>query len=135
MLVAVSPLMSSIVQELRLKVAHLIGLNQYTLETMRQAALPFAVSVTAAKDYVGMDDVTVRAQDVDLVARFYIDSIMHHRSPRHRLVLPRRGGHHSRHRAQQAPDRPGTSRPESAATRPLPINIHSVGRSPAVASW
>jgi 2-methylaconitate cis-trans-isomerase PrpF len=81
MLVAVSPLMSSIVQELRLKVAHLIGLNQYTLETMRQAALPFAVSVAAAKDYVGMDGVTVRAQDIDLVARFYIESIMHTAAP------------------------------------------------------
>jgi PrpF protein len=81
MLVAVSPLMSSIVQELGLKVAHLIGLNQYTLETMRQAALPFAVSVAAAKDYVGMDGVTVRAQDIDLVARFYIESIMHTAAP------------------------------------------------------
>jgi 2-methylaconitate isomerase len=75
------PGMEDRVQELRLKVAHLIGWNQYTPQTMRQAALPFAVSVTAPKDYIGMDRVTVRAQDIDLVARFYIESIMHTAAP------------------------------------------------------
>jgi 2-methylaconitate cis-trans-isomerase PrpF len=53
------------------------GRCQYTLDTIRQEALPFAVSVTSPRDYTGMDGETVRAQNVDLVARFYIESIMH----------------------------------------------------------
>jgi 2-methylaconitate cis-trans-isomerase PrpF len=75
------PGMEPRVQELRLKVARLIGWNQYTLDTIRQAALPFAVSVTAPKDYTSMDGQAVRAQGIDLVARFYIASIMHTEAP------------------------------------------------------
>ena len=74
--VLVPPGMEQRLQELRLKVVQLIGWNQYTLDTIRQAALPSAVSVTAPRDYTGMDGETVRAQDVDLVARFYIESII-----------------------------------------------------------
>jgi PrpF protein len=65
--------------ELRLKVVKLIGWNQYTLETIRKAALPFAVSVTTAKDYVDLNRDTVT--DIDLVARFYIEAIMHTAAP------------------------------------------------------
>jgi 2-methylaconitate isomerase len=75
------PSMEPRVQELRLKVAQLIGWNQYTLDTIRQAALPFAVSVTASKDYTGMDGQAVHAQDIALVARFYIASIRHTAAP------------------------------------------------------
>jgi len=75
------PGMEPRLQELRLKVAQLIGWNQYTPDTIRKAALPFAVSVTAPKDYTGMDGKPVHAQDINLVARFYIASIMHTAAP------------------------------------------------------
>ena len=75
------PGMEQRLQELRLKVVQLIGWNQYTLDTIRQAALPFAVSVTTPRDYTDLDGETVRAQDVALVARFYIESIMHTAAP------------------------------------------------------
>jgi 2-methylaconitate isomerase len=67
--------------ELRLKVVELIGWNQYTLETIRKSALPFAVSVTTPGDYMNLDGDTVRAKDIGLVARFYIESIMHTAAP------------------------------------------------------
>lgn len=67
--------------ELRLKIAELIGWNDYTIETIGKATLPFAVSVTSPQDYVDLDGSTVAATDVDLVARFYLESIMHSAAP------------------------------------------------------
>jgi 2-methylaconitate isomerase len=76
-----SPGMEQRLQELRLKVVQLIGWNQYTMDTIRKVAVPFAVSVTTPRDYTGMDGKPVRAQDINFVARFYIDSIMHIAAP------------------------------------------------------
>lgn len=69
------------ITELRLKVARLIGWTQYTQETVRQSALPFAVSVTPPGDYTDMNGKTAQAKDIDLVARFYIESILHTAAP------------------------------------------------------
>jgi 2-methylaconitate isomerase len=71
------PGMEDRISELRFKVANLIGWNQYTLETIREAALPFAVSVTGPTDYTGMFGSSVHKQDIDLVARFYVGPFMH----------------------------------------------------------
>jgi hypothetical protein len=73
--------MESRLTELRLKVAQLIGWNQYTLDSIRQAALPFAVSVTTPGDYTDLDGDRVQAGDLDLVARFYAESVMHTAAP------------------------------------------------------
>jgi 2-methylaconitate cis-trans-isomerase PrpF len=67
--------------ELRLKIAELIGWDQYTMDTIGKATLPFAVSVTSPKDYSDLDGSTVKASSVDLVARFYLESIMHSAAP------------------------------------------------------
>ena len=67
--------------ELRLKAVKLIGWNQYNQQTIRQAAVPFAVSVAPPADYTHMNGETVHAKDIDLVARFYIESIMHTAAP------------------------------------------------------
>ena len=67
--------------ELRLKIAELIGWNDYTLDTIGKATLPFAVSVAKPADYTDMDGRTVSAADIDLVARFYLESIMHTAAP------------------------------------------------------
>jgi 2-methylaconitate cis-trans-isomerase PrpF len=73
--------MAQRITELRLKVARLIGWTQYTQETVRQSALPFAVSVTPPGDYTDMNGKTVHAKDIDLVTRFYIESILHTAAP------------------------------------------------------
>ncbi len=75
------PGMESRLTELRLKVAQLIGWNQYTPDSIRQAALPFAVSVTTPHAYTDLDGGRVQAGDIDLVARFYAESIMHTAAP------------------------------------------------------
>lgn len=67
--------------ELRLKIAELIGWDQYTPNTIGKATLPFAVSVTSPTTYTDLDGGTVAASDVDLVARFYLESIMHTAAP------------------------------------------------------
>lgn len=67
--------------ELRLKIAQLIGWNQYTLDTIGKATLPFAVSVAAPATYTDLDGHEVKAEAVDLVARFYLESIMHSAAP------------------------------------------------------
>ncbi|MEZ5114958.1 MAG: PrpF domain-containing protein [Candidatus Nanopelagicales bacterium] len=67
--------------ELRLKIAQLIGWDQYTIDTIGKATLPFAVSVTGAASYTDLDGDQVKASDVDLVARFYLESIMHSAAP------------------------------------------------------
>lgn len=61
--------------ELRLKIARLIGWDQYRLDAVGKAALPFAVSVTGAADYTDLDGGLVNAADVDLVARCYAESV------------------------------------------------------------
>lgn len=67
--------------ELRLRIAELIGWDQYSLDTIGKATLPFAVSVTAPADYTDLDGDAVAATEVDLVARFYLESIMHSAAP------------------------------------------------------
>jgi len=67
--------------ELRLKIAELIGWDGYTLESIGKATLPFAVSVAPPADYTDLDGGAVRARDVDIVARFYLESIMHSAAP------------------------------------------------------
>ena len=67
--------------ELRLKIAELIGWDQYTLDTIGKATLPFAVSVAAPADYTDLDGDQVDAAGIDLVARFYLESIMHSAAP------------------------------------------------------
>jgi len=73
--------MLSRLTELRLKIAELIGWDGYTLDSIAKATLPFAVSVAPPADYTDLDGKTVRAGDVDLVARFYLESIMHSAAP------------------------------------------------------
>jgi 2-methylaconitate cis-trans-isomerase PrpF len=73
--------MLSRLTELRLKIAELIGWDGYTLESIGKATLPFAVSVAPPADYTDLDGGTVRAKDVDVVARFYLESIMHSAAP------------------------------------------------------
>lgn len=75
------PGMLSRLTELRLRIAELIGWDQYTIDTIGKATLPFAVSVTEPADYVDLDGAHVAAADVDLVARFYLESIMHSAAP------------------------------------------------------
>lgn len=75
------PGMETRLTELRLKVAKLIGWNQYTLDSIRQAAIPFAVSVMTPRDYTDLDGARVQVGDIDLVARFYGESIMHTAAP------------------------------------------------------
>jgi 2-methylaconitate isomerase len=75
------PGMEDRITELRLKVVQRIGWNQYALDSIRKAALPFAVSVTGPRDYTTMDGGTVHAKDIDLVARFYVESVMHTAAP------------------------------------------------------
>ena len=67
--------------ELRLKIAQLTGWDQYTLDTIGKATLPFAVSVAPPADYTDLDGDHVTAASVDLVARFYLESIMHSAAP------------------------------------------------------
>ncbi|WP_374253074.1 PrpF domain-containing protein [Xanthobacter sp.] len=67
--------------ELRLKIAQLIGWNQYTIDTIGKATLPFAVSVAAPATYTDLDGHEVKAEAVDVVARFYLESIMHSAAP------------------------------------------------------
>ena len=67
--------------ELRLRIAELIGWDQYTIDTIGKATLPFAVSVAPPADYADLDGEQVRASEVDLVARFYLESIMHSAAP------------------------------------------------------
>jgi 2-methylaconitate isomerase len=75
------PGMEQRLQELRLKAVKLIGWKQYNQQTIRQAAVPFAVSVAPPADYTDMNGEKVHAKDIDLVARFYIESIMHTAAP------------------------------------------------------
>jgi 2-methylaconitate cis-trans-isomerase PrpF len=75
------PGMKDRIIELRLKIAQLIGWNQYTLKTIGDVALPWAVSVLKPTDYAGMFGQSVRAQDVDLVARFYASDVLHSAAP------------------------------------------------------
>jgi 2-methylaconitate cis-trans-isomerase PrpF len=75
------PGMESRLTELRLKVAKLIGWNQYTLDLIRKAALPFAVSVTTPRNYTDLDGDVIQAGDIDLVTRFYVESVMHTAAP------------------------------------------------------
>lgn len=67
--------------ELRWKIAELIGWDRYTIDTIAKATLPFAVSVTGPQDYVDLDGHTVPGSSVDIVARFYLESIMHSAAP------------------------------------------------------
>ncbi|MDQ0506078.1 PrpF domain-containing protein [Xanthobacter agilis] len=67
--------------ELRLKIAELIGWTQYTRDTIGKATLPFAVSVAAPTGYTDLDGHAVKAESIDLVARFYLESIMHSAAP------------------------------------------------------
>jgi len=73
--------MESRITELRLKVARLIGWNQYTLDSIRKAAIPFAVSVTTPRDYTDLNGARVQAGEIDLVSRFYAEAIMHTAAP------------------------------------------------------
>ena len=73
--------MESRLTELRLKVAQLVGWGQYTLESIRKAINPFAVSVTTPRDYKDMDGDPVSSRQIDLVARFYVESVMHTAAP------------------------------------------------------
>jgi 2-methylaconitate cis-trans-isomerase PrpF len=68
-------------EQLRVKVCHLIGWTQYTRATIGETALPFAVSVTGPADYPGMFGSAVRQRDVDLVARFYVGAFLHTAAP------------------------------------------------------
>jgi 2-methylaconitate cis-trans-isomerase PrpF len=67
--------------ELRLKVAKLIGWEQYSLESIRKALVPFAVSVTGPRDYKDLGGDVVSSRQIDLVARFYAESVMHTAAP------------------------------------------------------
>lgn len=67
--------------ELRLKIAELIGWDQYTIDTIGKATLPFAVSVAPPADYADLDGNPVAAASTDLTARFYLESIMHSAAP------------------------------------------------------
>ena len=67
--------------ELRLKIAQLIGWKGATLDSIAKATLPFAVSVAPPASYVGLDGETVEAGNMDVVARFYLESIMHSAAP------------------------------------------------------
>ncbi|MEK7992612.1 MAG: PrpF domain-containing protein [Planctomycetota bacterium] len=79
--VVTPPGLSARLAELRLGIAQLIGWNQYTLDTIATVPLPFAVSVTVPAPYTDLDGHTVTAAEVDLVARFYAESIMHSAAP------------------------------------------------------
>ena len=67
--------------ELRLKIAQLIGWKGYSLDSIAKATLPFAVSVAPPASYADLDGGTVKSGDVDVVARFYLESIMHSAAP------------------------------------------------------
>ncbi|MCK9151361.1 PrpF domain-containing protein [Methanobacterium alcaliphilum] len=69
------------IAEFRLKVAKLIGWDQYDMDTIKKSALPFAVSITRSKSYSDMNAKKISLDDVDLVARFYAESIMHTAAP------------------------------------------------------
>lgn len=73
--------MAAWLAELRLKVAKRIGWSHYTLDSIRQAALPWAISVTAPSDYRGLVGTQVQASDMNLVARFYAASVLHTAAP------------------------------------------------------
>jgi 2-methylaconitate isomerase len=69
------------ITELRLKVARRIGWDQYTRDSVRKVAAPIAVSVTPPATYLDLCSELVKAQDLDLVARFYAESILHTAAP------------------------------------------------------
>jgi 2-methylaconitate cis-trans-isomerase PrpF len=73
--------MKSRTAELRLKVAELIGWKQYSLESIQKAVMPFAVSVTGPRDYKDLEGDMVSGRRIDLVARFYVESVMHTAAP------------------------------------------------------
>ncbi len=75
------PGMLARLSELRLKIAQLIGWTQYTIETIGKTTLPFAVSVTGPADYAGLGGIPVKGAQIDLAARFYLESIMHSAAP------------------------------------------------------
>jgi hypothetical protein len=65
------PGMEKRLAELRLKASHLMGWTSMTAEQSLNSTMPFAVSITAPADYTSMTGSTVKAADVDLVARWY----------------------------------------------------------------
>lgn len=75
------PGMLSRLEELRMKIANHIGWTDYTFETIGKAALPFAVSVARPADYCTMIGANIKAHEIDLVARFYVESVMHTAAP------------------------------------------------------
>ena len=75
------PGMLARLSELRLKIAQAIGWNTYTMDTVGKTALPWAVSVAPSATYTNLNRHVVKAEDVDLVARFYIASSMHFAAP------------------------------------------------------
>jgi len=68
-------------QELRLQIARRLGWTDYTLETIGKTFLPFAVSVTGPAGYMTLPGTEVHPAEVNLVARFYCESIMHSAAP------------------------------------------------------
>lgn len=75
------PGMEARLAELRLKAAELIGWNQYTRESIRQALNPYAVSVTAPRDYTDLEGDVISSRQVALLARFYVASALHTAAP------------------------------------------------------
>jgi 2-methylaconitate cis-trans-isomerase PrpF len=75
------PGMAERVTELRLKVARMIGWNKYTLDSIRKATNPIAVSVIPPTTYKDLDGDPVHKNAIDLVARFYAESILHPAAP------------------------------------------------------
>lgn len=69
------------VSELRLRVARLIGWDHYTPASIKETALPMAVSVTAPVEYGDINGEKVFDNKMDLVARFYAISILHTAAP------------------------------------------------------
>ncbi len=68
-------------EELRMRIAHLMGWKDQTRETIAKVAMPFAVSVTPSADYTALTEEKVKGGEVDLVARFYAESVMHTAAP------------------------------------------------------
>jgi hypothetical protein len=79
--IVVPPGMDTRITEFRCKVAKKIGWNGYTPDSVRKATNPIAVSVTPPITYNGLDGKQVDKKDIDLVARFYAESILHPAAP------------------------------------------------------
>lgn len=73
--------MADRIAELRLRVAQMLGWQRFTLDSIRHESVPFAVSVTRPAGYVDLDGDQIAAGEVDLVARFYLESVLHPAAP------------------------------------------------------